>query len=100
MTAFRVPDRCDTSSEALTCDRMAGNPEEEEKKEKKVTLVALVDEREAATGRPHQQKKKKPSSVPTMETTQWRAGQFSAPLLKKPSPLFIFMWAICKSTQR
>lgn len=67
MTAFRVPDHCDTSSEALTCDRMAGNPEEEEKKEKKVTLVALVDEREAATGRAAAKKEK-----PLLPFPQWR----------------------------
>lgn len=100
MTAFRVPDHCDTSSEALTCDRMAGNPEEEEKKEKKVTLVALVDEREAATGRAAAKRKNFSSRSHNGDHTMARRPILCAAVKNQASPLFIFMWAICKSAQR
>lgn len=93
-TASRVPNHCDTSSAALTCDRTAENPEKkplqaEEKKEGKSGRWRWwTSERPAAAP-----KKKKTSPPPF---PQWRPhngapANSPAPLLKNPSPLFIFM---------
>lgn len=92
-TASRVPNHCDTSSAALTCDRTAENPEKkplqaEEKKEGKSGRWRWwTSERPAAAPK----KKNFSSSVPTMETTQWRAGQFSGPAVKKTQAPYSFL---------